>query len=294
MYLLKIAEYGSMHVAGEKLHISQQALSLAVKSLEREFNARLLDRSHLGVVPTEDGQRVIEMSKKILRIVEETQLAIQKANTANLVGEIHCLIAQGLNFGFFPKRVSRFCKEYPDISLNIQGMHNIEVIKAVEAKQCDIGLINFLEIEGEPIQPQLSEALETVFIKDYHLQAIVHKESPLARYKQISMSTLLKEPIIVTPEFEEENDYLMIKLLRYYGEPKLKWANSSMLARQMVIDKHAVCLAPKDDPFMGMAGMENTVLIPIKNKFSMKAGYIRSREQPVTPVVQAFIDLLIQ
>lgn len=56
---------GSLTAAARELHLSQSALSLQLKSLERAVGRRLLERSRAGVVPTSDGRLIFERCERI-------------------------------------------------------------------------------------------------------------------------------------------------------------------------------------------------------------------------------------
>ena len=56
---------GSLTAASRELHLSQSALSLQLKSLERALGRRLLDRSRTGVLPTAEGRLVFERCERI-------------------------------------------------------------------------------------------------------------------------------------------------------------------------------------------------------------------------------------
>ena len=55
-YLCEIAKRKSMNLASNKLYVSQQTLSTAIKNLEKELDTKLLERTYHGVFPTEIGQ----------------------------------------------------------------------------------------------------------------------------------------------------------------------------------------------------------------------------------------------
>ena len=63
-YLIEISKHKSMNIASQKLHISPQALSTAMKGLEKELNMQLLERTTMGVSLTEDGEKLKEIAFK--------------------------------------------------------------------------------------------------------------------------------------------------------------------------------------------------------------------------------------
>jgi len=58
--LIAVVAAGSMHKAAERLGMSQSAISRAIADLEQVIDARLLDRSPLGIEPTESGRALIK------------------------------------------------------------------------------------------------------------------------------------------------------------------------------------------------------------------------------------------
>ncbi len=70
-YFLTVAQSRSINQASEKLHLSQQALSGAIKSLEEELATTLLQRQYAGVVLTERGQAFVQVAKQMVQLLED-------------------------------------------------------------------------------------------------------------------------------------------------------------------------------------------------------------------------------
>lgn len=66
-YLVGIIDHGSFNKAAHALHITQPALTSAVKALENELGVSLLIRSSRGVLPTACGRYIYEDGKELLR-----------------------------------------------------------------------------------------------------------------------------------------------------------------------------------------------------------------------------------
>jgi len=85
---LSVVEEGSFSDAADKLHISQPALSIAVKNLEKELGAQLLYRSAGGVQLTEAGEVVYKYSKKMRKtknnLLSELSEELKTAKTLKL------------------------------------------------------------------------------------------------------------------------------------------------------------------------------------------------------------------
>ena len=70
-YLIEISKNRSLNAAAKKLHISQQALSISIKTLEDELGFEVLYRSYQGVTLTPKGAQLVKMTINYLDKAEE-------------------------------------------------------------------------------------------------------------------------------------------------------------------------------------------------------------------------------
>jgi LysR family transcriptional regulator, carnitine catabolism transcriptional activator len=61
-----VAETGSFAEACERLHLSQPALSVAIRNLERATGGPLFARSTRSVTLTPEGQQFLPVAKRLL------------------------------------------------------------------------------------------------------------------------------------------------------------------------------------------------------------------------------------
>src|SRR5947207_15639661 len=72
--LISVVQAGSMHKAAERLATSQPAISRAIGELEHALGVRLLDRSPIGIEPTQYGRAFI---KHGLAIFDELRQSVK-------------------------------------------------------------------------------------------------------------------------------------------------------------------------------------------------------------------------
>lgn len=65
-YLQEIAKCKSISAAAKQLYIGQTTLSAIVKSMEDELGVKIFRRVPSGVLPTEDGEKILNLSKEII------------------------------------------------------------------------------------------------------------------------------------------------------------------------------------------------------------------------------------
>lgn len=64
-YVLEVKRAGSITQAAKNLFVTQSSVSCAIAALEKELGIHIFQRSWQGVVPTEDGRRVLEHAQGI-------------------------------------------------------------------------------------------------------------------------------------------------------------------------------------------------------------------------------------
>lgn len=71
-----LARVGSFTEAARELHLTQSAISHAIKALERELDARLFVRHGRGVTLTPAGEQLLQHTKVILNEMESARSSL--------------------------------------------------------------------------------------------------------------------------------------------------------------------------------------------------------------------------
>src|ERR671925_2359585 len=82
-----VVDRKSFSQAAEQLGVTQPAVSLQVRSLEKRLGERLLDRSGRRVEPTEAGRRLYRSAQRMLAL-EEQLLEEVAADEGRIVGTL--------------------------------------------------------------------------------------------------------------------------------------------------------------------------------------------------------------
>ena len=76
-YLVAIVEHGSFTRAAAVLHVTQPALSMQVRELEREVGAELVERRAGEIALTETGREVAQRAEQILAAARVVKVLLQ-------------------------------------------------------------------------------------------------------------------------------------------------------------------------------------------------------------------------
>lgn len=188
-YLAEVARLGSFRRASEELHISQPALSEAVRSLERELGVHLLDRGRHGARVSGPGRHLLPHILTVLDSVDRLrQAADGEHRSARLVRVGTVTTARAL---LLTPAIRQFRELHRSTQVEVVGAQQDQIHRGLLEGGFDLGLVNYLEGDDKP------PGLETTTLLRGHPVVCLRPDSPLAAHRAVRISDLRKEPLIV-------------------------------------------------------------------------------------------------
>jgi len=140
--LYAVAEYNSFSRAAESLHLSQPAISYAIKELEEQLGTQLLIRNNKNVQLTDDGKKIIFYIKNAFdNIVLGERLLKEKGDDLN--GHVKIGIHSNIAKIILPKTIKKFRELYPNIQFYIYTSSSDELIAKLNNKELDLIIIQY-------------------------------------------------------------------------------------------------------------------------------------------------------
>ena len=294
-YLCEIAKRRSMNVAAEKLHIAQQTLSTSIKTLEKELDVKLLDRTYQGVFPTPIGQEVIDWAEQVLSSLDYLKLKIDAKKETMLTGTLEVATDHGINLLIMPKVVSHFHQFHPMINLRIAEKNRQDIETAVLDKSADIGLI----AHYDHLPPNTDGASPLVYseILTYTFFARVNRTNPLAQESSISLRSLLTYPLALY-NLGTSSGEQMLRYFEQFAEPRIWPTYNPFVSSQLVSDNQAVSIAVKVNnympPLFGNDYGGSIVTLPIKEQIPFYSSYCIHRDNLDNPTIDRFVETLVR
>jgi DNA-binding transcriptional LysR family regulator len=182
----EVVDRRSFSQAAERLGVTQPAVSLQVRSLEKRLGTKLLDRSGRRVEPTEAGQRLYRAAQRMLST--EQQLFEELAGAD---GEVRGELALGASTGpggtVVPVLLCEFQREHPEVSVALSVSDTNRVIEQVADRELELGVVGAAPRQrGVTFEP---------FFRDEVVLAVPPKH-PFAG-KQVSIENLRGAPLIL-------------------------------------------------------------------------------------------------
>jgi DNA-binding transcriptional LysR family regulator len=135
---VSVVERGSMAAAARVLNITPAAVAQQIRTLEREIGAPLIARVGRTVSVTEEGSRILQRARNLLRDVADLRSV---ANDSALSGELRLGACPTALAGMLPDILARMVDKFPQINVFIKPGYSAELYRAVENGELDAALV---------------------------------------------------------------------------------------------------------------------------------------------------------
>ena len=102
----------------ENLYLTQPAVTLRIKKIEREFSVKILNRHPNGITFTEEGKLILEFAQKFLKAYDDLKFELKTVNNS-VYGNINICVGSTFAKYFLAQLIKDFKNIYPNISINI-------------------------------------------------------------------------------------------------------------------------------------------------------------------------------
>jgi DNA-binding transcriptional LysR family regulator len=167
--LCAIADTGTFTGAGEKLHVSQSAISRQVLLLEDELREPLFIRQGRGAVPTRAGQTLIELGRRLLDDLTATVGQIRDEHD-ELHGTLRIAGGMTVCLYVFPPLLREFRRVHPRVDIKLITGATPRLIRQLRTGSADVALLTLpVEEPSFVVLPALREELMLVMPPDHPL-----------------------------------------------------------------------------------------------------------------------------
>lgn len=217
-----VAKYKHMTKASEELHVSQPAISQAIKKLEEELGGALFVRSNKGMDLTEEGEMFYSYVSGALKLINdaENEFGAFKKLTK---GELKIGCSASLTKLVLLQALKEFHQDYPGIKINVVNELTSNLISDLKLGKLDFVIFNESNIKEEGLELRKLKELKMGFVYNpkYFEDKIVNIEDlnnyPLILQKEASNTRkfldnlLLAKGIRLVPKMEVVSQDLIME-----------------------------------------------------------------------------------
>ena len=136
-----VVERKSFSQAAERLGVTQPAVSLQVRALEKRLGTQLLDRSGRRVEPTEAGLRLYRGAKRMLTLEDQIVGDVTASAEGDLAGDLVLGASTGPAAIAVPLLLCEFQRESPGVRVSLTVSDTHAVVERVAARELELGIV---------------------------------------------------------------------------------------------------------------------------------------------------------
>jgi len=139
---IAIAETGSFTKAAEVVNKTQSAVSMQMKRLEERLARPIFARDGRASKLTEDGQRLLDFARRIVKLNIETIAAF---SDDELSGRVRLGVPDDYADRYLPEIMARFSRAYPGVELSVVCLPSVDLLECIDANELDLAIITNCE-----------------------------------------------------------------------------------------------------------------------------------------------------
>jgi DNA-binding transcriptional LysR family regulator len=136
-----VVERRSFSQAAERLGVTQPAVSLQVRALEKRLGTQLLDRSGRRVEPTEAGRRLYRGAQRMLALEDQLVAEVAATGEGELTGSLVLGASTGPAAIAVPILLCEFQRENPGVRVFLTVSDTHTIVERVAARELELGIV---------------------------------------------------------------------------------------------------------------------------------------------------------
>jgi DNA-binding transcriptional LysR family regulator len=269
--------------AAEKLNVTQPAVTIQVKSLEKSLNLKLIQHVGKRVQLNEAGELLYQYAEKIFNLVSDADEKMRDFKKL-MRGTLQIGTTKHYARYIMPYLLSEFQRRYPRIKVILDEGNSENMARSVLEMKNDLALISEISLDRK---------IKSIFFSMVEFVLVASSEHRFSQRKNISLRELNDEPVIL----REKGSALRDAILRKFHEYGI-WlsmiieASSLDFIMEYVIQNKGVSFMIEPDI---KDQLEKGILkvIPIdEGNIILFTDFIYHNEKSLSPPAEAFLKMV--
>ena len=188
-----VAELGSLTRAGDRLHLTQSALSHQLRDIESRLGAALFLRVGKRLVLTPAGERLLATARVVLDRLDRTEQDIHQMGKAR-AGMLRLTTECYTCYHWLPPLLVRYRKRFPQVEVRIDVAATGRPLDMLLAGKLDLAIMS---------SPVRDRRLVSRPVFDDELVVVAARDHRFAKQTHVRLSDLRDETLYVYPPKEE-------------------------------------------------------------------------------------------
>lgn len=275
-----LAETLNFSAAARAVHLSQPALSNAIRKMEEAVDAPLFDRTTRSVSLTPVGQELFKISTRLLRDLDNS-LEDVSALVQGKTGQLSVSAVPSLAATFFPEVLHMYQARHPGVVLHVKDALAEASIQALKTGQVDVAVA--------PAKLNDDELVHNTLFRD-RLILICRADHELANFKRVTWSRLRPYRLASLTSTSNVRRVMEAEYLQHGTEfqPAFEVEQASTLIGFIMNDLGIGILPASLTPLLNFSGLKMIELVAPEIHRSICVIHLRSRA--LSPAAENFIS----
>ena len=271
--LQAVADGKSFSVAARRLNLSQPAVSLQIRELERRFSVKLIDRLGKQTHLTPPGRELLALSERILQECDNAELAMRRYRQG-WIGRVRIATTNTALTFLLPPMLRKLSSEHPGIDLHITNLPTRESIEAVLQNRIDLALVSLsVETTQLVVTPLISERMMAIFPAD---AGNVPDE--------VTPDFVMGQPLLMEHTRAAIHDLVLLWLSQQRGQPRIAMHLGTIEAIKSAVASN---LGMSIIPEIAVNGREEEIIVrPLNPPLSRTLALIEHRSKRNEPALE--------
>lgn len=274
------AALGHVTRASEALHISQPALTRALKEFEAQLGTVLFERTTRRLALTHEGRQLLPLAQRLLRDMD-TALDTLRGPSGQVHGSVTLAVGTAFGCTVLPRAVERLMRTHPGLRLRVLDDNSAGITARVQRSEADLGI-------GTPVGDTSALTCERLLSAPIGLlgQAGRFGLRRSASHADLARLPLLKEPA----------DTSIVHTLSLHGSDLVALmaggVEVSNLALQLSMAQAGVGVAVLSALGASHPQASGLTFVPLRPRVAREVFLMHRRDQPPSPAARALAQAL--
>lgn len=169
--IVAVTEERSVTRAGERLHLTQSALSHQLRDIEERLGAPLFLRLNKRMIPTQAGERLLVSARQVLQELKQAedevaQMAAHRRGILRLSTECYTC------YHWLPEKLKEFNRRFPDVEVKIIVEATRQPLSALLEGKLDLAIVSSTRRDRRLLyKPLFKDEIVAIMPPDHPLAA---------------------------------------------------------------------------------------------------------------------------
>lgn len=278
-----VTRSGSFAEAGTVLHLSQPALSIAIKNLEEAVGGKLLERSTRSVALTPEGAHFYPVVKRLLGDWDRSMEDVRNLFALRR-GKLDIAVIPTFASSLLPDILVAYHRQFADINVTVHDVITETVVDMVRAGRAELGVT---------FDPGEAQDLNFIPLFRDRFVAVLPAQHPLLARRTLRWKDLRSYPYI-TLQRPSSIRLLLDRMLQQHGIDLVPAFEAHQLASigRMVASGLGISVVPalSGSQMQEMGAECRAISAPV---ITRHVGIITRKRHPLSSAAQAMLEVIV-